>query len=268
MSFAGAIFDIDGVLVESPHERAWQETLQRLFETEWRDLQPQTSYRPGSFTTAVYQRCLSGKPRLSGAVSALKHFQVPGAEQRAIRYAELKQAHVVELIEQGEFTAFPDAMRFILAVKDLGIAVAAASSSKNAGLFLRQIRLDTFCESEGTHYEFVTPRMSLLDLFDADVCGQDFAQGKPHPEIFQTAANELGVAHEVCFVVEDAESGIQAAKAARMAALGIARLNDQALLEGAGADLVVTSLDDVSLEELGRGRLVASRVTSTGRGSQ
>jgi beta-phosphoglucomutase-like phosphatase (HAD superfamily) len=259
MGFEGAIFDVDGVLVESPHERAWRETLERLFATEWRDLQPQTRYRPEAFTPSVYQRCLSGKPRRSGAVSTLEHFEVPNAEVNAERYAELKQAYVVELIEQGEFTPFPDALRFILAVRDLGITVAAASSSKNADLFLRQIRLDTFCESEGRRYDFVTPGMSLLDLFDADVCGRDFAQGKPHPEIFQTAADEMGRAHETCFVVEDAESGIQAAKAARMAALGIARLDDEALLAGAGADLVVTSLDDVSLAEVARGRLVASK---------
>ena len=39
----------------------------------------------------------------------------------------------------GEFTAYPDALRFIIAVRDDPIHVAAASSSKNAGLFLRQI---------------------------------------------------------------------------------------------------------------------------------
>jgi len=43
---------------------------------------------------------------------------------------------VVRLIEAGDFTAFPDTLRFIIAVKDAGIRVAAASSSKNAKLFL------------------------------------------------------------------------------------------------------------------------------------
>jgi beta-phosphoglucomutase-like phosphatase (HAD superfamily) len=51
-------------------------------------------------------------------------------------------------------------------------------------------------------------------------------------------------------VVEDASSGVQAAKAGDMAALGVARLNDEALLAAAGADLVVQSLDDVSLDGL------------------
>jgi beta-phosphoglucomutase len=36
MTFQGAIFDVDGVLVDSPHELAWRESLRRLMEGEWR----------------------------------------------------------------------------------------------------------------------------------------------------------------------------------------------------------------------------------------
>ena len=91
---------------------------------------------------------MSGKPRFSGAQAALEYFGVPDAETRSRTYGDRKQAMVIELIEAGEFTAYPDALRFIIAVKDAGIRVAAASSSKNAGLFLRQIRLDTFAAGE------------------------------------------------------------------------------------------------------------------------
>src|SRR5688500_973375 len=152
MSYHGAIFDVDGVLVDSPHERAWRDTLRDLMETEWRQLLPQTSYTPEAFTTAVYQKFVSGKPRQSGARAALEHFGIPDAAHHAVEYAERKQKHVVELIEAGEFLAFPDALRFILAVKAAGIKVAAASSSKNAELFLRQIRLDTFAAEQGLRY--------------------------------------------------------------------------------------------------------------------
>ena len=95
----------------------------------------------------------------------------------------------------------------------------------------------------------------MLDVFDGDVTGRDFPRGKPDPMIFLAAAEELGLAPEACFVVEDASSGMHAAKAGRMSAIGVARLNDEALLSEAGADLVVTTLDDVAVSSLMEGRL-------------
>ena len=69
-----------------------------------------------------------------------------------------------ELIEAGDFTAYPDALRFIIAVKDTGIRVAAASSSKNAQLFLRKIRLDTFAQEQ----KIASPSgETFIDLADA-----------------------------------------------------------------------------------------------------
>jgi len=249
--YQGAIFDVDGVLVASPHERAWRDTLRRLFDTEWSDILSQTSYTPERYTTAVYQEHVSGKPRMSGAVAALRYFGVPEAAERAKRYAECKQEQLIELINAGEFTSFSDGVRFMLAMKEMGLHLGVASSSKNADVFLQQLRPDT---SSGS-YRTVTAQTTLLDMFEANVCGRDFKEGKPHPEIFQTAAKELNLSTDVCFVVEDATSGIQAAKAGGMAALGVARLDDEALLLEAGGDLVVTSLDDVALDALAKGRL-------------
>jgi beta-phosphoglucomutase len=250
--FGGAIFDVDGVLVDSPHERAWRDALKELMETQWSDIRSETSYSPERFTAQVYQQVMSGKPRFSGAQAALEYFDVPDAETRSRAYGERKQSTVIELIEAGEFTAYPDALRFIIAVKDAGIHV---SSSKNAGLFLRQIRLDTFAGENGLESERVTPGLTLLEFFDADISGRDFAHGKPHPEIFLTGAKELGVPPEECFVVEDAVSGIQAAKAGGMAALGLSRAHDEELLAAAEPDVLVTSLDDVDLDALAEGEL-------------
>ena len=258
MSFLGAVFDVDGVLVDSPHEQAWREGLQQLMENDWKDIRGQTSYAPEKFTPEVYQREMSGKPRYKGAQAALEYFGVPDAEDRAQEYGDRKQVMVVELIEASQFHAYPDALRFVLAVKDAGLRISAASSSKNANAFLERIRLDEFVEEEGLDYGFVSPGYTLLDILDANVSGRDFAQGKPHPEIFLTAAEEAGVSPDEAFVVEDAVNGVQAAKAGNMQALGLARADDEELLKGANADLVVTSLDDVSLEALAEGRLERS----------
>jgi len=253
--FEGAIFDVDGVLVDSPHERAWKDSLRELMEDDWADIAGQTSWSDEGFTPKVYQQEMSGKPRNDGALAALEHFGVPDAADRVEAYAGHKQAMVIKLIEAGEFEAYPDALRFVLAVRAAGIPTAAASSSKNAGLFLRQIRLDTFAEEEGLDYDFLRPGLSLLDFFDVDISGRDFDQGKPHPQMFLTGAAELGVDPEHCFVVEDAPSGVQAAKAGGMTALGLARNDDEEGLAAEDADLVVTSLDDVDVAGLGEHEL-------------
>jgi HAD superfamily hydrolase (TIGR01509 family) len=238
--FRGVIFDVDGVLVDSPHERAWRDTLRELMETLWRDLAGRTSYTPERFTGQVYQEFVAGKPRMSGARAIMHHFGFPEPEQRAEVYAEHKQRLLVELARRGEFHAFPDALHLVVALRAAGMRLAAASSSKNAGLFLGAVPVDS---------------STLAEVFDADTSGRDLAHGKPHPEIFLTAAAELGLAPHECVVVEDAVSGIAAARAGGMAGLAVARADDEELLAGAGADLVVTSLDDLDLTALVEGRL-------------
>jgi beta-phosphoglucomutase-like phosphatase (HAD superfamily) len=95
--YRGIIFDADGVLVASPHERAWQESLRDLMATKWG---PVGSYRPEQFTTDVYQEYMAGKPRLRGARAALDYFHVPDAEPRSPQYAQEKQRRLKELISR------------------------------------------------------------------------------------------------------------------------------------------------------------------------
>jgi beta-phosphoglucomutase len=253
--FQAAIFDVDGVVVDSPHERAWRDALGQLMETSWRAIRDRTTYAPERFTPELYHAQMSGKPTMSGARAALEYFHVPDTEERIEQYGERKQQIVDEILAAEGVTAYADALRFILAVRDAGILVSAASSSKNASRLLARIWLDTFAEEQGLHYAFLRPELALLEVFDADVSGRDFAHGKPDPEIFLTAARELGLPPSACFVVEDAVSGIQAAKAGGMAALGLARAVHVDVHVAADAELVVTSLDDVEVSTLSRGRL-------------
>ena len=225
-----AIFDVDGVLLASPHEQAWRDALNGLAD-------------PAHFTTGIYQASVAGKPRMAGALAALVALGVPDAAAHVDAYAARKQARLEALIADGHVAAFPDALRFVAAVAALGWPMAVASSSKNANAMLRQIRLD-----DGR---------DLLGLFDVNVCGRDLRRGKPDPEIFQVAAMELHMACAHCFVAEDAPAGIQAARAGGMAALGVARLHDEVGLRAAKADLVVASLDDVSVRALADGSLGA-----------
>lgn len=59
-------------------------------------------------------------------------------------------------------------------------------------------------------------------LFDHLVTGTDIKNPKPDPEIYLTGAASLGLAPSECIVVEDAPSGIRAAHAAGIEAIGLA----------------------------------------------
>ena len=253
----GAIFDIDGVLVDSPHEKAWRESLRELMDGPWRGIRDRTTWSPDAFTRTVYETRVSGKPRVSGARAVLEHFRIPDddRESRVAEYADRKQAMVVRLIEAGDFQAYPDALRFIIWAKDAGMRIAAASSSKNVNLLLRKIRLDDFAREQRIESPSVRRRMALPDFFDVDVSGREFERGKPHPEMFLGAARGLGVAPEEAIVLEDAAAGVEAAKAGGMTAIGIARAGDADLLKAAGADIVVANLDDIDRDALAAGRL-------------
>ncbi len=225
-----AIFDVDGVLVASPHERAWREALAGFAD-------------PARFTTEFYQAYVAGKPRLDGARSTLERLGVPDAAARVTEYATKKQALIDRLIAEGAFEAFPDAVRLAVALRAAGLKLALASSSKNVGPMLRRLTVP----GGGT----------LLSIFHADTSGRDLPRGKPDPAIFLLAAQALNIPPADCLVVEDASSGIQAARAGGMAALGIARLGDEVLLRAAQADLVVTSLDQVDVAAVAEGVLRA-----------
>src|SRR5271166_6981475 len=213
-----AIFDVDGVLVASPHERAWREALAGYAGT-------------ARFTTEFYQAHVAGKPRLDGARATLEGLGVPEAASRAPEYARKKQALIDRLIAEGRFEAFPDAVRFADGLRAAGLRLALASSSKNVAAMLRRLSLP-----DGR---------PLLSIFDADLSGTDVPRGKPDPALFLLAAKALKVPPAQCVVIEDASAGIAAARAGGMASVGIARLGDEAMLQAAGADLVVTSLDQV-----------------------
>jgi beta-phosphoglucomutase-like phosphatase (HAD superfamily) len=120
---------------------------------------------------------------------------------------------------------------------------------------LQRIALDQLAAQLGLDLPASMRGRSLIEAVDADISGRSFPRGKPDPMIFVTAAEELGVRPADSFVIEDAQSGIRAAKAGGMAGLGVARQGGEDLLREAGADLVVRTLDEVDLEAMREGRL-------------
>jgi HAD superfamily hydrolase (TIGR01509 family) len=82
------------------------------------------------------------------------------------------------------------------------------------------------------------------DLFDALVTGDDVTRNKPDPEIFQKAAKKLGVNPEDCIVIEDAISGLQAARKAGMTSIGVTSAFSREEIAQGDPDHVVDSLEE------------------------
>jgi HAD superfamily hydrolase (TIGR01509 family) len=231
-----AIFDVDGVLVDSPHEQAWRETLDRLMAGPWAPLALESGYEPGSLTTERYQRAIAGRPRLDGARGGLEAVGIANPDDEHVHaYAAAKQSRLVDLIEREPPPVFDDAVNLLIGLRDLGLAVATASASRNAARLLAAISL---------------PDGRLLrDVLDADVSGLD-APGKPDPAIFIEAARRLGCSTTECFVVEDSPSGVEAARRGGMPCVAVARGSDAHELRAGGAVLVLDRLDRLDPGEL------------------
>ena len=89
--------------------------------------------------------------------------------------------------------------------------------------------------------------LGILSHFSALITGDDVIKGKPDPEIFVRAAEKLELTPQNLLVVEDAVSGVRAAKSAGMKCLGIATNGRTELLSEAGADRVVADYREISL---------------------
>ncbi|KPJ67239.1 MAG: hypothetical protein AMJ43_05045 [Coxiella sp. DG_40] len=187
MAFRGAIFDLDGVIVDTVplHFAAWK----RLFEETFNI----------SFDMETYEDKVDGKPRLDGIRAVLPNLP----EKEVIKAGELKQRYYLELLRSGEIKKFDEAFRLIKELKKHHILLSAASSSKNTKEILTKV--------------------SLIDDFIVIIDGYDIKQGKPHPEIFLKAAKGLKLKPKECIVFEDSMAGVEAAKNGDFICVGIDR---------------------------------------------
>ena len=87
--FQGAIFDVDGVLVDSPHQKAWRESLRELMEAGWRDIRDQTTWSPDAFTPHVYQQYVSVTPRVAGVSLSASPVPTPRNTRPGFRHASV-----------------------------------------------------------------------------------------------------------------------------------------------------------------------------------
>jgi HAD superfamily hydrolase (TIGR01509 family) len=206
----GVIFDMDGVLVDS--EPFICEAACRMF-AQVHGL----TVQPGDFKPFVG----TGEDRFIGGV--------------AEKYGLLKRDAVADKattyriyleIIKGRLAPLPGVVEFVKYLRQRGITTAVASSAD-------------LIKVKGNLTEIgLAPEAN----FDAVVCGEDVVHKKPAPDIFQLAARRIGLGNAECIVVEDAPSGVQAAKAAGSRCLGILSSFDEQTLRVAGADWIAKDL--------------------------
>jgi len=182
------IFDLDGVLVSTDefHYRGWKRLADEIGTHFDRDMN---------------ERC-RGVSRMESLEVVLEHADRAFSDDEKQALAERKNGYYRAMLsELTPDDTLPGARPTLQTLRGRGVRTAIASSSRNAG--------------------DIAERLALRGLVDALVDGNDITRSKPDPQVFQLAADRLGVAPERCLVVEDAQSGIEAARRAGMHAFGI-----------------------------------------------
>lgn len=224
------IFDLDGVLTDTAalHARAWKALFDRFLAE--RDLGP--PFDPD----LDYRRYVDGRPRLDGIRCFLAAREISVEAETLDRLAADKNATFRNLLEMQGVPLLPANIAFLRQVRAAGFRTAVVSASRNAPAIL---------EAAG-----------LLEAVDTLISGVTAAQeglaGKPAPDTFLSAASRLGIEPSRAVVVEDAEAGVEAARAGGFGlVIGIAGLGGPAAVRAGlaqrGADLVVDDLSEVTI---------------------
>lgn len=210
--YLGAIFDLDGVLVDTAkyHFLAWKKLADQL------DI---------PFTEEDNER-LKGVSRIKSLDILLSLGNKSYSEDERNKFMEQKNKEYVRYISQmDEREILPGVIELLNQLKDRKLKIALGSASKNSGLILKNTKLQ--------------------DYFDVIVDGNDVLKAKPDPEVFLLGAKRIGIPASQCIVFEDAYAGIEAAKKAGMLAIGVG--NRKSLPH---ADVLVETLENLDLSVL------------------
>ena len=108
------------------------------------------------------------------------------------------------------------------------------------------IRIALASSSSLTIIETVLTRLNISSYFEVVQSAQKEQYGKPHPAVFITAANNLGVSPNNCIVIEDSLNGVIAGKAAKMKVVAIPEPDEQQIEKFVIADQIITSLRELT----------------------
>ena len=209
MSEWAAIFDWDGVIVDSSRQHA----------ESWERLAKRTGH---PLPTGHFERSF-------GMTSKRIFAEILKWPGNVAEYAWLKEQLYRDIVAETGIEPLPGVREFLERLRGAGIPCAIGSSTPHENI------------------DCVIKRVGLGHYFRAIVAGEDVTHGKPDPEVFLLCAQKLGFKPGHCVVFEDAHVGIDAARAAGMRVIAVATTHPAESLRD--ADRVVRRLDELSVDD-------------------
>jgi len=237
-STTACLFDLDGVVTKTAlvHAAAWKE----MFDDFLRQHAADTGTEFVPFDAVHdYDEYVDGKPRLDGTRSFLQARGItvpegspddPPTAQTVNGLSNRKNALVLEMIDKHGVEVYEGSVRYITAARGAGLKTAVVSSSANTVQVLQAA--------------------GIAGLFDTRIDGvvakQRGLAGKPAPDTYLAAAQDLRVAPDQAAVFEDALAGVESGRAGHFGlVVGVDRTGQAAELAEHGADVVVRDLAEL-----------------------
>ena len=209
------LFDMDGVIVDSEplHHKAYYLMFSQV----------------GIQVSDALYASFTGQATLEICKSLCKQFNLAKTPEELVA---LKRHHFKNLFNQDpDFDLIPGVRSLIEDYHKNGLTLILASSAsmENINRIFKRFTLDPY--------------------FKAKLSGADLAASKPHPEIFEKAAEAAGIPRGHCVVIEDSENGIAAAKAAGIFAIAFDSPHSKAQ-DYAQADYVIQDFSEIYFDKL------------------
>jgi beta-phosphoglucomutase len=204
---------MDGVIVDSHpgHRAAWKQFLQSIGR---------------SVSDTEIDFILDGRKR----EEILRHFLGDLSPEEIRDYGNRKD-QVLRDLGIG-LPPIDGAIEFLVELRQTGVAIGLATSAAR------------------NRAEATLSELGIKGYFDAIVTGDDVAFGKPDPSIYRVAAARLHENPTRLLAFEDAVSGVQAALCAGLRCVGVASGQRVERLRAAGAKLVISDFNSLSLSDL------------------
>lgn len=236
--YGAVLFDLDGVLTDTAkiHATCWKKIFDEYLEQH--AAKHHQSFRPFEIERD-YRVYADGKARYDGVRDFLCSRGIhipegkpndPPTEETICGLGNRKDLLVNEEIEAGGVKPYDGSVALVNHLRAQGMRTAVVSSSHHCREILESALIDELFEVR----------------VDGNVIDDLNLAGKPAPDVFLTAAKQLGVEPAHAVVVEDAISGVQAGRRGGFGlVIGVARHGDSDELKKHGADLVVVDLGDL-----------------------